>query len=1001
MAGKVKVGTAYIDIKLGSFEEFKAAAEKRAKETAKVVADRMSDDIAKKVSGTAAGKKIAEDAAAGVQSTVTKSGVLGKIKGAFNTAMSSVGGEAAKGFVKSVGLGIQSLGVGDLKFFTASMRAAGSFGATALGEGLKSAGRVVGSALTSTLNLAGQAASKLGSTIIDGFKSIPGAVAKASAGLGTFARNLGLTSFMAQNLGYTLTFLATVPLVGIAAAFGKIGFSAALNLEQARASLAPFVGGVANAQQEIEKLSKIAEKSPAFDTTQIIQYAKQLLAAGLSQEKTNKLFQATSNIFTTYGLSIDQANLAFKAITQIMSKGKVQSEELTQQLGEQIPAVKLLADAYGTTQAKILDMVKAGKISADDFVNAMIKIGNTKQFVEGAGTSADTLKSKLANLKEQIQNKLAVAFEKYLFPELNALADKYGQKVIDKMKELAEKWLPKVASGIQYIVDKAQQLNHWWDSLTESQRKLIEQMFAFTAASGPVILLGSKLAGALAGIASIASFLISPIGLVVVAIVGLGVVLYENRKAIEDFFTKTAEGKAILKDVQDKLDSFKNFLKNDVKPVFDDLKDAANSAWEGFKKAKDIQFQSQGQGKGQGGKDVDTRAAVPTPDPKVFKFFSDLRDLFDQLGAIINKSIQPAIDNFNGAMKNLGLATSGTNGKMAAFMGILKLVGAVIGTVIAVQIAIVVGAINLIAGLFRAITSFVTGLWGIIKGVSDLLDDLIHGRWGQLAADAKEIWDGIYKAIVGTIWDLIQAVVSAITGFVQVIYGWFHWLWDKLVGHSIVPDTVNAIVAWFTSLPGRIIGSIISFVGNVVSWFGNLKDRAVASVMDMIGRIGDTIGTLRSRIMARIGDFGGMLVNAGKDLINGFIHGIDSMTETVLGKARSLADKVVNTIKSALQINSPSKRTIPLGIGVGEGMEVGMDSRLKAITDKANTLANAAVPNISTLPRYTAGLSDQSFGTTHGDINVNVNVPAPVTDPAAIAGYTVARLTTALSTKAV
>lgn len=1020
MAGRVKVGTAYIDIKLGSFQEFKAEAERRAKEVGKRVADRMTEEISKKVSGTQAGQKIASEAADGVQKTLPRVG--SRIKSAFTNLMSTTGGEASKTFIRSLGLGMRSLAAGDFKFFSAAMRTAGTAGAVALGEGItgakqklgalfQSIGSNAGSFIQRGLNAAisgvqgavSNFGSKIGSSLASGFKNIPSMISSASASLGTFARNLGLTSFMAQNLGYELTFLATVPVVAVLGAFGKIGLTAGLNLEQARASLAPFVGGIQNARKEIEELSKIAEKSPAFDTTQIIQYAKQLLAAGLTQQKTNDLFKATSNIFTTYGLTVDQANLSFRAITQIMQKGKVTSEEVTQQLGEQIPAWNLLAQGMGITVAQAQELAKAGKITGVDFVNAMIKVGNTKQFIEGAGTSADTLKSKLQNLKEQVQNKLAVAFDKYLFPKLNDLADRYGPKVIKVFEKLGNTWLPRVADWIGKTADKIQNLKDKWDALSPSVQKFIEKILLGLVAAGPTVLLLSKLSSGLAGLASIASFMLTPVGLVVAAIGALGYVLYKNRDSIKAFFTETDSGKEILKNVKSALEDFTKFLDEKVKPIFRDLKNFAEDAWKGFAKANNLRSTSKGNNQAGGmghTKDVDA-AMQPVPSP-VQSSFAQFRVLIDSISTTFFKSLKPALESLDKAFDNLGLKTSFANGKLGGLVSILKVVGAVIGTVIAIQVAIVSGAINLFVGLFQVVTDFVGGFMRIMKGFFLLLKGLWNGNWQEIKDGLRSIWDGIYMVTVGAIWDLIMAVVNAVEGFVKVIVGWFSWLYDVLVGHSIVPDMVNAIIKWFLSLPGKVLGALGGFVASVVGKFIDMATAAVDAVRNMAGRVADKVGEIRTAVINKAKDFAGALINAGKDLVNGLISGLGDKAGELVGKAEALANKVKSAFSNIFKFGSPSKVTRQMGRWIAQGLGLGVQDDTDMVMKAANYLGKAAVPNIPQVSPASPGLGANTMGASQTqNIEVNVNVPAPVTDPSGIADYTVRKLNTALATRGV
>ncbi len=945
MAGRVRVGTAYIDIKLGSFEQFKSDAERRAKEVAKRVADRMTKDIQDQVSGKGAGQKISEEVGATVAAQAARQ--TGRIRTAFNNVMNSAFGDVVK-------------------------------------------------------TVAGHA-SRIGGAIFNGIKNVPGLITKASESLGTFARNLGLTSFMAQNLGYQLSFLVTGPIALLVAGLGKIGFTAGLNLEQARASLAPFVGGLEAARKEIETLSRIAEKSPAFDTTQIIQYAKQLLAAGLTQKQTNALFQATSNIFTTYGLTVDQANLSFRAITQIMQKGKVQAEELTGQLGEQIPALKLLADAYGVTQDKIREMVTQGKISGTDFVNAMIKIGNTKQFVEGAGTSADTLKSKLQNLKEQVQNKLAVAFDKYLFPKLNDLADKYGPKVIKTFEKLGDKWLPKVADWVGKVAGKLQELKDKWDSLSPSVQRFIEKLALALIAAGPIILTLSKIASGVGAVASILSFMGTPVGIAVNAIAALGLVLYTNRKAIHDFFTETDTGREILNHLKAAFDKFVEFLDTKVKPVLKDLKQFTEDALKGFLDLQTIQGNGSknSQAGGQGHtKDVD--AAMVAPPSKTQEAFKAFRDLVQSISDIFVKSLKPAMEAVRGAMENMGLAVGKNVKSMDVFKATVKVLGAILGTVIAVMVGLASFVINLIAGIIRAATSLVGGIIKIFQGFFHLLQGLWRGNWEEIKQGAREIWDGIYMAVVGFIWDLIMAVVNAVVGFVKVILGWFEWLYDKLVGHSVVPDMVNAIISWILRLPGRILGIIAGMVSSVVGKFIELATGAINAVKDLAAKVADKAASIRGAILDKLRDAGSWLYDAGKKIVQGLIDGLGSMFGKLRDKAAEMAGKITPFLPGSPVKEGPLK---VLNDGYAGKQIVKMVADGMGYTDPlvsaASYVASAAVPTVQQM-KYGNGMAGVAVANSGGQsINIEVNVPAPVQDPADIATYTVRKLNTALATKGI
>ena len=81
------------------------------------------------------------------------------------------------------------------------------------------------------------------------------------------------------------------------------------------------------------------------------------------------IFQAVSEAATVMGLSTDDTNGTFRALTQIMSKGTVQAEELRGQLGERIPgAFQIASRAMGVTTKELGKMLEQGQVLSDDFL---------------------------------------------------------------------------------------------------------------------------------------------------------------------------------------------------------------------------------------------------------------------------------------------------------------------------------------------------------------------------------------------------------------------------------------------------------------------------------------------------------------------------------------------------------------------------------------------------------------------------------------------------------
>ncbi|MCK7461129.1 MAG: tape measure protein [Sphingobacterium sp.] len=84
---------------------------------------------------------------------------------------------------------------------------------------------------------------------------------------------------------------------------------------------------------------------------------------------TKDIFEAVATAMARLGKTSDETSGAFLAIQQMISKGKVQAEELRGQLGERLPgAFSLAARAMGVTGAELNKLLELGKVTAEDLL---------------------------------------------------------------------------------------------------------------------------------------------------------------------------------------------------------------------------------------------------------------------------------------------------------------------------------------------------------------------------------------------------------------------------------------------------------------------------------------------------------------------------------------------------------------------------------------------------------------------------------------------------------
>jgi tape measure domain-containing protein len=100
---------------------------------------------------------------------------------------------------------------------------------------------------------------------------------------------------------------------------------------------------------------------------------KGILAASkdtaLEGEQTRKIFSAIAEASSALGLSSDQTSGSLLALSQMISKGNVQAEELRGQLGERLPgAFQLAAQAMGVSTQQLNKMLDNGEVLATDLL---------------------------------------------------------------------------------------------------------------------------------------------------------------------------------------------------------------------------------------------------------------------------------------------------------------------------------------------------------------------------------------------------------------------------------------------------------------------------------------------------------------------------------------------------------------------------------------------------------------------------------------------------------
>ncbi len=130
-----------------------------------------------------------------------------------------------------------------------------------------------------------------------------------------------------------------------------------------------FEGDQAAIGQELQFIRGEARRLGIEFGTLAQEYTKFAVATkgtNLAGKETRRIFTAVAEAGRVNKLSLDQLKGVFVALSQIVSKGSVQMEELRQQLGDRLPgALQILAAGLKVSTKDLIKMIETGKVSSD------------------------------------------------------------------------------------------------------------------------------------------------------------------------------------------------------------------------------------------------------------------------------------------------------------------------------------------------------------------------------------------------------------------------------------------------------------------------------------------------------------------------------------------------------------------------------------------------------------------------------------------------------------
>lgn len=140
-----------------------------------------------------------------------------------------------------------------------------------------------------------------------------------------------------------------------------------------------------------------------------VQFMASARGTALEGARARDVFESIAQASSVLGLSAERQEGVFRALSQMMSKGIVQQEELRGQLGDQLPgAFRIAAAAMGVTESKLSSLIERGEVLTNDFLPKLSShlkndLGDTAvTAADGAQQSINRFASAWERLKQNV-----------------------------------------------------------------------------------------------------------------------------------------------------------------------------------------------------------------------------------------------------------------------------------------------------------------------------------------------------------------------------------------------------------------------------------------------------------------------------------------------------------------------------------------------------------------------------------------------------------------------
>lgn len=259
----------------------------------------------------------------------------------------------------------------------------------------------------------------------------------------------------------------------------------------------------------------------------------------------------------------------------------------------------------------------------------------------------------------------------------------------------------------------------------------------------------------------------------------------------------------------------------------------------------------------------------------------------------------------------------------------------------------------IISGLTEALPNLITSAGDILTNFFNTLKE----NTPAIMEKGKEILESLVKGVIDSIPALLDELPKVIDSFVDFIGSALPDILEtgtelllSLINGIIdaIPDLVAKIPEIIQSITSTITENLPQIIDSGFEILQNLIDGIIDAIPRLVENIPQILNALEEGLRAGID----AIIDVGEDLIEGLWEGLWEGIKSIGTKIKGIGDTVINGLKDALGIDSPSRVARDevgkmVGLGLAEGLDLSAPDAADAAIDMADGVVkgmNEAIP---------------------------------------------------------